>query len=67
MEYLCLQLIRSWKSAIPSTTNVALLNTDSTVVSQTDNGTINVVSPVRGLHKRIGTLILNMARKAELK
>jgi len=51
-----------------STINAAPLISDSTVVSQRDNGTINVISPVMGFNKRIGTLIFNyMPPKAELK
>ncbi len=46
----------------------ASLNSDSTVVIQTDNGAVNVTSPVMGFNKRIGTLIFNyMPPKAELK
>lgn len=51
-----------------SVANAAPLNSDSTVVNQTDNGAINVTSPVMGFNKRIGTLIFNyMPPKAELK
>lgn len=51
-----------------SAANAASLNSDSTVVNQTDNGAVNVTSPVMGFNKRIGTLIFNyMPPKAELK
>jgi len=51
-----------------SVANAASLNSDSTVVSQTDNGAVNVTSPVMGFNKRIGTLIFNyMPPKGELK
>jgi hypothetical protein len=48
--------------------NTASLSSDSTVVNQSDNGVISVISPVMGFNKRLGTLILNYkAPKAELK
>ncbi|MEJ7736826.1 MAG: hypothetical protein WKF97_05305 [Chitinophagaceae bacterium] len=51
-----------------SIANAASLNSDSTVVNQADNGAVNVISPVMGFNKRIGTLIFNyMPPKAELK
>lgn len=53
---------------ITSTEIAISLTSDSTIVKQSNNGTVSLTSPIMGFNKRIGTLFFNyMPPKVELK